>query len=361
MKFVISDQLDLQYEAVCLIERIASNSNDASSMYSGIDAYCAHYLSEYSLTDAEKSQIEALRVAGHRVAEKLTIPQEDLVQYFTPIPETDISLAYGLLILHNFGWKKRPDDSSLIRAIFDLLDLESELSSHQINSFHAFTALISELPFPAETKWACTDLFLNYDQRLARTMELITSAAELLKKEAAPLQEAVSMCAAQLREMDSEGGLDAKFREKGFTLDASNYFIHPCAMRFSAISFFSDSLLSNRPASEESVIIRYGMLFDTLQAYVKEQRSESDELLRYAKALADKTRVQILFALRDAPLYAQDVVSLTGLSAATVSHHMNELASVGFVGFEKQGTRILYRLLPKKVERLAELLKTLVP
>jgi DNA-binding transcriptional ArsR family regulator len=358
MKFDISDQLDMRYEALCLLERITAHSGEASGMYSDLDAYCGHYLGEYGLTEPEAAQIEALRDAGHRVAEKLTIPPEELAKYFVPLPEAELSLAGVLLIMHTMFVGAQPDDAALIKAILTLLEAESDTEDGNPGTFHELAAYVSALPYPAETKWACADLFLNYDRLHTRALELIDTAAVLLGREAAPLQAAASACADQLRAFEASGGLDAMFRAKGLTLDAVECSIIPCAMRFSAISLFSTDCI---PDGHEHVFIRYGMLFDLLHNRAETQRGESDELLRYAKAFADKTRVQILFALKDAPLYAQDVVSLTGLSAATVSHHMGELGSVGFVALEKQGTRILYRLIPEKFERFVSLLKALTP
>ena len=356
MNFTISDQLDMRYEALCLLERFSAHSGEASGMYSDLDAYCGHYLGEYALTGHESVHIEALRDAGHRVAEKLTIPAEELAQYFVPLPETDLSLAGVLLMMHKMFDGARPDDTVLIKAILTLLEAESDTADGNPGTFQELAAYVSALPYPAETKWACTDLFLSYDRLHTRALDLIDSAAVLLECEAAPLQAAASACADQLRSIEASGGLDTMFRAKGLTLDTVECSIIPCAMRFSAISLFSTDCI---PDGHEHIVIRYGMLFDLLDAWAKTQRSESDELLRYAKALADKTRAQILFALKDAPLYAQDVVSLTGLSAATVSHHMGELGSVGFVALEKQGTRILYRLLPEKIKRLVNLLNVL--
>ncbi len=358
MKFTISDRLDFRYEALCLLERIATHRGEASSMHSTIDAYCSYYLGEYSLTDAESAQIEAVRDAGRRVEEKLTISQEDLSRYFIPLPETDLSLAGVLFLMHSMFNAEGPDDASLINAILTLVDADDGKGESQPATFQDFTTAVSALSIPAETKWACIEIFLNYTSLHDSAMEFISSAASLFEGAATQLQAPAAACAAQLATWDASDSLDAMFREKGLTLDAADLEIIPCAMRFSAISLFSTDCIPN---GQEHIVIRYGMLFDLLDAKAETQRSESDELLRFAKALADKTRMQILFALKEAPLYAQDVVSLTGLSAATVSHHMSELASAGFVALEKQGTRILYRLLPAKINRLSSLLKSLAP
>jgi len=355
MDFTISDRPDFRYEALCLLERLASHSGEASGMFSDFDAYCGHYLGELSLSGAEVAQIEALRDAGRRTAEKLDIGAEEMAQYFRLIPDTELSLAGALLMMESFFGNTQPDDAALVKAIISLFDIEPEEGCPA--TFQEMADAVAALRLPAEAKWACAELFLRYGSLRSRAMELIDDAARQLETEAAPLQAVVTACADALRGVQAAEGLETMFRARGLVLDVSDCYIYPCAMRFSAISLISTDCV---PSGLERVIIRYGTLFDLLHERSEAQRSESDELLRYAKALADKTRVQILFALKDAPLYAQNVVSLTGLTAATVSHHMSELASVGLVALEKQGTRILYSLLPQKIERLVILLRALV-
>jgi len=357
MEFTIFDQLDLRYEALCLLERLAVNSSDASSFYSDIHAYCDYYLRECGLPEPEAARVEAVRAACRRVTEGLDIGPDVMAQYFKPFPDTDFSIAGFMIAADKAFGSAPPDEAALVRAILSVPELAPDDGATGPETFAAMAEHIAALPLPAETKWACLDLYLNYGPHYSRALELLDSTAALFAAEAAPLGEAVSVCAHRLKAWEAEGALAGAFREKGLTLDSTACDIIPCALRFSGISLTSLEL----PASGERLIIRYGMLFDELSQCIREQRSESDELLRCAKALADKTRVQILFALRDAPLYAQDVVSLTGLTAATVSHHMSELASAGFVAFEKQGTRILYRLLPGKIGRLAGLLQALIP
>jgi ArsR family transcriptional regulator len=92
----------------------------------------------------------------------------------------------------------------------------------------------------------------------------------------------------------------------------------------------------------------------------------ADDLAAVLKALADRTRLSMLAALRaaTAPVCICDFTAAYGLSQPTISHHMGKLRDAGLVDASKQGIWIYYRLrrdLPTPVERLLDALLTDVP
>lgn len=67
--------------------------------------------------------------------------------------------------------------------------------------------------------------------------------------------------------------------------------------------------------------------------------------LRRAKALADEHRLLALSLLRRrGELCACEIQAATGLTHATVSHHMSVLVDAGFVVVRRQGKWMYYRL-----------------
>ena len=79
-------------------------------------------------------------------------------------------------------------------------------------------------------------------------------------------------------------------------------------------------------------------------------RSEAFSMLRFQdslKAMADKKRLDILAALREAPRSSGELADITGLSAATVTHHMQILLNASLVGLELRGARSIYSLKPR--------------
>jgi len=87
----------------------------------------------------------------------------------------------------------------------------------------------------------------------------------------------------------------------------------------------------------------YGLLTETL-AVGGESEFSREELLIGAKALSDRSKMEILMCLKDKQLYNYEIAECVGLTAATVSHHMNMLLTAGFVDLGKEGGRGYYTL-----------------
>src|SRR5260370_9083309 len=62
------------------------------------------------------------------------------------------------------------------------------------------------------------------------------------------------------------------------------------------------------------------------------------------KALGDPSRLRILGLLATRECSVEELASLLGLRAATVSHHLARLRKVGFVTMRPDGTTHLYSL-----------------
>ncbi len=70
----------------------------------------------------------------------------------------------------------------------------------------------------------------------------------------------------------------------------------------------------------------------------------SPELLVFFKALADKTRLQIVGLLAQESFSGEQLAAIMKKKPATVSHHLNKLAEAGLVTIQSQGHAKLYRL-----------------
>lgn len=70
------------------------------------------------------------------------------------------------------------------------------------------------------------------------------------------------------------------------------------------------------------------------------------ELLVALKALADESRLRIVWMLEERPLCACEVQAVLGLAQSTVSRHLQILEDAGFVASERVGPWKNYRLHP---------------
>lgn len=93
----------------------------------------------------------------------------------------------------------------------------------------------------------------------------------------------------------------------------------------------------------------YGLLSDQI-AMGKEAKLTREGLLVGAKALSDKSKLEILLCLKEKRLCNFEIAERVGLTPATVSHHMGTLLAAGFVELSKEGGRGCYTLSRQDVE-----------
>ena len=72
------------------------------------------------------------------------------------------------------------------------------------------------------------------------------------------------------------------------------------------------------------------------------------------RALADPTRREILRILRNGEITAGEIGSKFTLSAPSISRHLSVLESAGLVAERREGVRIYYKLIPRRVAMALE-------
>jgi DNA-binding transcriptional ArsR family regulator len=72
--------------------------------------------------------------------------------------------------------------------------------------------------------------------------------------------------------------------------------------------------------------------------------STAPELVRFFKALADETRLQLVGLLARRPHSGEELAAILAVKPATISHHLTKLAEAGLVRSAAQGHSKLYAL-----------------
>jgi DNA-binding transcriptional ArsR family regulator len=85
---------------------------------------------------------------------------------------------------------------------------------------------------------------------------------------------------------------------------------------------------------------------------------ELDEVLRYLKALADRSRLRLLGLLATEEWTVEELATLLNLRAPTVSHHLALLKELDLVTMCAEGTTHHYRLNDPGLRRMKKLLAT---
>ena len=90
--------------------------------------------------------------------------------------------------------------------------------------------------------------------------------------------------------------------------------------------------------------------------------SRGEDLTEYCdifKILSDETRLRLLILLEDGPHSVSELVSATGQSQPTVSHHLGLLRSCRLVTTQRAGKSVIYQLKRDQIQKLGGLIKRL--
>jgi ArsR family transcriptional regulator, arsenate/arsenite/antimonite-responsive transcriptional repressor len=78
---------------------------------------------------------------------------------------------------------------------------------------------------------------------------------------------------------------------------------------------------------------------------------DRQKIERISKALADRTRLRILEAISSCDhMNCAQIVSMRGVTPATVSHHLRILQDAGLISCERQGQFVHSKALPHALE-----------
>jgi ArsR family transcriptional regulator, arsenate/arsenite/antimonite-responsive transcriptional repressor len=77
---------------------------------------------------------------------------------------------------------------------------------------------------------------------------------------------------------------------------------------------------------------------------------ERSELEKISKALADETRLRIFEAISGArQMTCGEIVSMRGVTPATVSHHLKILSEAGLIACRRQGQFVYSQAVPETI------------
>ena len=77
---------------------------------------------------------------------------------------------------------------------------------------------------------------------------------------------------------------------------------------------------------------------------------ERSEVEKISKALADQTRLRIFEAIsRTKHVTCGEIVSMRGLTPATVSHHLKILSEAGLISCRRQGQFVYSQAVPETI------------
>lgn len=90
---------------------------------------------------------------------------------------------------------------------------------------------------------------------------------------------------------------------------------------------------------------------------LKQEVAVTEGMSLFFKALADDTRLKIIYALSKEELCVCDVANLIGSTVQAASHHLRFLRNIGLAKYRKEGKMVFYSL---KEKRIAGLIETII-
>ena len=87
---------------------------------------------------------------------------------------------------------------------------------------------------------------------------------------------------------------------------------------------------------------------------------DKEEIERISKALGDETRLMIYEAIRSGErMYCGELVSMRGVTPATVSHHLKILSEAGLIKCRREGQFVYSEANPKTLKEYTRALSGL--
>ena len=88
--------------------------------------------------------------------------------------------------------------------------------------------------------------------------------------------------------------------------------------------------------------------------YTSARQMERSQIEKISKALADKTRLRIFEAISATKhMNCGEIVSMRGVTPATVSHHLKILSEAGLIACLREGQFVYSQAVPETIEAYA--------
>lgn len=331
----------------CLTQKYCEQVPPDSVILQNCRDYARSYRIPQEELEALTAQLLPLETELDRVMAENRSLWEDM---FYPGGE-DNMLAWGLYMLDcQGGVEALPREQLRCHLLAFLLtrDLD-ELTA--LPDTAALMAFLNGLECDIRTKWVCVQVWedpMAYWRKYRRMAELADEVFAPYRDTLQPLADRALQWMG--RRLEADNGLlwDELDMEHG----TDEVTVAPLCLDFNALGIVWDEARPDGPAFQFVGIFR-----PQVQSLRASCGSRTEKMAEQMKIVADKSRLEILIALRAAPLCGQELSRQVGLSAGTISHHMACLVREGFVTMSKRGNRVTYELRRGKVEELLDTLR----
>ena len=342
--------LNTRLEAAAVLSRLAYRGDNERSgdLGASVDYYCKKY-------NVEPGRFAGILEAYEHVKANFVCEEQELLTLFG-LPDGMETTLYDLLVQTRFNLgNERVYDLNQRIALFLSDEADEPVFTHA--GVSDLMAYAQRLPNPDSVKLLLSDAIIRFADYEAHANRILDQAEALLLEKIALLEPYAASMLAQWNALPNEDAFFDRLAVEGIRLDCPRADVYPMVMQFTMISVHSNAVSAQQFGEEECANITYGIYVDEFTRCARTGKTDLESIANLLRALDDKKRLQILLALRERPLYGQELAVLTELSPGTVSHHMSELAGNGLVTIEKQGVKLLYHLNEARLREFTAMLE----
>ena len=350
---------DPKYEALCILERISASKEDDSYMWADMHVTCEHYRTRLHLSDEEFAKyLLPIQTVYDHVKNCLGPVSDDTKRLFRQIENTDVSVARLIYACEKEMIKNNvsTDDEKnyvIMQTILTHLSNDASNEETDCNDISDFVKELDNFDIDDANKYIMIKMISDYKSFSKNINDMLTLVASYYIEKAELLDPLLYDWKAGHTDATKDD-LKNYLIALGINFDNDDFVLQPVFMRFAGISAYCITMTVNKKKSPEIMTFEVGVLFDTMSDMTLARGNFTTDLVNDLKALSDANRMDILISLKSGKKYARELMDLTGLTSATISHHMSELITRQFVTIEKSGVRLYYTLKKEKINEITD-------
>lgn len=343
MQIQYQPRLNPEMECIFLLERHFQSS---PSEPHSIPELRESLSDKYNIPTFElEPMLQPLADVEHYVLSNLNVSEEQLRFLFTSYGRRSDSLSRPLYTaLKTHVCYSALSERERIAALRPTLARVLDVDASQLAEVEDLTGLMQYLLTGSageNRKWVCTALYYAIDDYLEQLDIILRKATALFLEH---LPDTGSLCRRAIQAAQAQLGQDPAAAFNNLHLqpetDMGGVTVVPCLMAFHGLQWFF-------PENQ----LYYGVYYGSLTELVAKYSDQSASLVSRLKSIGDKSRLEILRAVKDGPYNGQDIAEKLALAPATISHHTNLLCNEGLLSATRRGTSIYYELDTDNLQR----------
>lgn len=280
--------------------------------------------------------------------------QEIIKKYYQRIDNGELAIIESLFLnLYEKNYESLNDYSKYLSTLpqerinfIVMSNLNNELLPKEVNEISTgdLIKFIRQSNLDDNIQMLIIDITFNWKEHLEVLEPLLQKIVSYLKKYDKELNEIYQFGISNIK---NQKDLVAELEKvASFKLyDLSTYFFEIGVVIFQPLA-----VTLKIGSDDNKVYLIFGALFNFEYVALKSELTK-ENILEVAKILADPTKLDILKYLAKGQAYGKEIVDMTGLTPATISHHMQALNHSNFVSVHIDMNKTYYQIEKENIQK----------